>query len=95
MPHKIRGLVVTEVMIVVRISSCFQFQDRLANEIIDLGNCEPDDDDDVIMTQEEIGIKCPYTQKVMIEPVQNKHCGHNYEKNGIQEFVLRKKGCAK
>ena len=54
-----------------------------------------DDDDDVIMTSEEIGIKCPYTQQVMKEPVQNKLCLHNYEKSAIQEFIVRKKGNAR
>jgi len=51
-----------------------------------------DDDDDVIMTQEEVGIKCPYTQQVMKDPVRNKHCGHNYEKVAIMEFIARRRG---
>lgn len=53
------------------------------------------DDDDVIMTQEEVGIKCPYTQQVMKEPVRNRICNHNYEKAAILEFMARKKGIAK
>ncbi|ESN91103.1 hypothetical protein HELRODRAFT_194550 [Helobdella robusta] len=54
-----------------------------------------DDDDDIIMTSEELGVKCPYTQKVMEEPVKNTKCGHNYEKKAILEFINNKKGNAK
>jgi len=49
------------------------------------------DDDDCLMTQEEVGTKCPYTQKIMVEPVQNIRCQHNYEKAAILEFIQRKK----
>lgn len=58
-------------------------------------DADDDDDDDLIMTSEEVGYKCPYTQKVMKEPVKNKHCGHNYEREAIQMFIDRKKGVAK
>ncbi len=50
-----------------------------------------DDDDDVIMTEQEVGTKCPYTQKEMDEPMRNIHCNHNYEKQAIIEFIQRKK----
>ena len=49
-----------------------------------------DDDDEVIMTEEEVGIKCPYTQQVMKYPIRNKHCGHNYEKEAILDFIRRR-----
>ena len=59
------------------------------------GAATEEDDDDVIMTQEEVGMKCPYTQQVMKFPMRNKICGHNYERDAIREFILRKKGNAK
>lgn len=61
----------------------------------DVGNLD-DDEDDVVMTSEEVGIKCPYTQQVMKEPYRNKICGHNYERAAILEFISRRKpGTAK
>ena len=79
---------------------CFiHFQEKLVNDIASTvivgSGATVDDDDDVIMTQEEVGVKCPYTQQVMKNPVRNTICGHNYERNAIQEFILRKKGNAK
>ena len=56
---------------------------------------ENQDDDDIVMTEEEIEIKCPYTQMVMMEPMRNKVCGHNYEKTAIEQFIKRKKKKAK
>lgn len=56
---------------------------------------DDDDDDDIIMTQQELGIKCPYTQQVMKNPVMNKKCRHNYEKDAIFEFIALKKGNAR
>lgn len=71
-----------------------QLEQELANED---KQPEPmdDDDDDLIMTQEEVGIKCPYTQQIMKDPIRNKVCGHSYERQAIQEFILRKKTGAK
>jgi hypothetical protein len=73
--------------------------ERLVNEVSSSTSggsaVADDDDDDVIMTQEEVGMKCPYTQQVMKWPVCNKICGHNYERDAIQEFIQRKKGNAK
>jgi len=73
-------------------------QDKLMNEVaasVSGGAVTDEDDDDVIMTQEEVGMKCPYTQQVMKFPMRNKICGHNYERDAIKEFILRKKGNAK
>ena len=63
----------------------------------DIGQPTPGDDgdDDVVMTQEEPGVKCPYTQQVMTDPVRNTICGHNYEKSAIQEFIFRRNGNAR
>jgi len=77
---------------------CSIVQDKLMNEVASSTAGEApadDDDDDVIMTQEEVGMKCPYTQQVMKFPMRNKICGHNYERDAIKEFILRKKGNAK
>ena len=48
------------------------------------------EDDDLIMTEEEVGIKCPYTQQIMKFPIRNKNCGHNYEKDAILDFIRRR-----
>ena len=47
-------------------------------------------DDEVVMTNEEIGIKCAYTQQIMKFPIRNKHCGHNYERDAILDFIRRR-----
>ena len=53
-------------------------------------------DEDIIMTSEEVGIKCPYTQQVMKEPYYNEICGHNYERAAVLDYISRKKpGSAK
>ena len=43
--------------------------------------------DDIVMTCEKISIKCPITQKVMKHPIKNKHCGHCYDREGIEELI--------
>ena len=49
-----------------------------------------DDDDEVVMIEEEVGIKCPYTQHIMKFPIRHKHCGHSYEKDAILDFIRRR-----
>ncbi|WAR26754.1 NSE2-like protein [Mya arenaria] len=56
-----------------------------------LGTCE---DDDIEMTQ-EINTKCPYTGMDMVHPVRNKLCGHNYEREGIMQYIKQRKKKAK
>jgi len=51
-------------------------------------------DDDLAMTQ-TVNIKCPYTGKEMIKPFRNKHCSHNYEYDGIIEYIKTKDGRAR
>ena len=48
---------------------------------------EPQLDEDIAMTQQEIVTKCPYTGQEMVQPVRNKICNHNYDRNGIQELI--------
>ena len=69
--------------------------DTYCKVIFTLFVLQESDDDDCIMLAEEVGIKCPYTQKVMKFPIKNKHCGHNYEKDAIFEFISNKKGNAR
>ncbi|XP_052778778.1 E3 SUMO-protein ligase NSE2-like [Mya arenaria] len=56
-----------------------------------LGTCE---DDDIEMTQ-EINTKCPYTGMDMVHPVRNKLCGHNYEREGIMQYIKQRMNKAK
>lgn len=35
----------------------------------------------------KISIKCPVTQLVMKHPVKNKHCGHCYDREGIEQLI--------
>jgi len=49
-----------------------------------------EEDGDVALTQQEVNTKCPYTAKEMVNPVQNKLCGHNYEKDAIITFINQK-----
>lgn len=48
-------------------------------------------DDDVEMTQQTVNTKCPYTGKEMVMPMRNKICGHNYEKEGILQYIKQRK----
>ena len=48
-------------------------------------------DEDVEMTQTAINTKCPYTGKEMVVPMKNKICGHNYEKEGILQYIHQRK----
>ncbi|XP_045164112.1 E3 SUMO-protein ligase NSE2-like isoform X2 [Mercenaria mercenaria] len=55
----------------------------------------PGSDMDVEMTQEKVNTRCPYTGMEMVYPVRNKHCGHNYDKDGIQQYIKQRKKKAK
>lgn len=48
-------------------------------------------DEDLIVTQAQASVKCPYTGQEMVNPVKNKHCGHSYDLDGILEFIKNKK----
>ncbi|KAK6167631.1 hypothetical protein SNE40_021610 [Patella caerulea] len=50
-----------------------------------------DEDLDVEMTQQNMVTKCPYTGQEMTFPVRNIICGHNYEKEGIMEYISKRK----
>ena len=50
----------------------------------------PDDteeDAEIVVTQQEVNTKCPYTGLEMQHPVRNKRCGHNYDRDGIKQFI--------
>lgn len=54
-------------------------------------SCSTSLDDDIEMTQTTINTKCPYTGKEMLIPMKNKICGHNYEKEGILQYIHQRK----
>ncbi len=51
---------------------------------------EVDDDVEVAMTQAEVNLKCPYTGMEMKNPVTNIHCKHNYDREGIMQFIKQR-----
>ena len=36
---------------------------------------------------QDANTRCPYTQQEMKNPVTNKHCNHNYDRDGIMELI--------
>ena len=52
-------------------------------------NDAEEEDDNNMYKEENVCIKCPYTQQVMKEPMRNKLCGHSYEKEAIEEYMSR------
>ena len=48
-------------------------------------------DEEVEMTQEIVNLKCPYTGLEMVNPVRNIHCNHNYERDGIQQYIKHRR----
>lgn len=49
-----------------------------------------EDDDEVQMMAQDTVTTCPYTQQEMEDPVTNVHCGHNYDRKGITQFLLNR-----
>ena len=49
------------------------------------------EDEDFVMTQSEIVTKCPITQQEMKDPVKNKICQHNYEKEAIMQMLKNRR----
>lgn len=60
-----------------------------------MGFTSPAVDDDIAMTQQAMHTRCPYTGMDMVNPVTNKHCGHNYDRDGILEYVSKRKNKAR
>ncbi|XP_055997156.1 E3 SUMO-protein ligase NSE2-like [Ostrea edulis] len=52
-------------------------------------------DEEMVLTQSDINTRCPYTGKDMVNPVTNKHCEHNYDREGILHYIKTKKNRAK
>lgn len=48
-------------------------------------------EEELVMTQTEVGTKCPFTQQEMTNPVRNTICEHHYEKRGIDELLSKRK----
>ncbi|XP_033119995.1 E3 SUMO-protein ligase NSE2-like [Anneissia japonica] len=49
------------------------------------------EDEEFVMTQAEVSLKCPITQREMTDPVKNKHCGHSYEKSAVNTYMKSRK----
>ncbi|XP_034317492.1 LOW QUALITY PROTEIN: E3 SUMO-protein ligase NSE2-like [Crassostrea angulata] len=52
-------------------------------------------DEEMVLTQSDVNTRCPYTGKDMVNPVTNKHCKHNYDRDGIYYYIKIKKNKAK
>lgn len=61
----------------------------------DSSQMDIEDDDDLILCDSEIGIKCPISLQNMREPVMNMICQHNYEKYAIHSHIKRKPNAAR
>ena len=46
--------------------------------------------DDVMMTSESMSIRCPITQMIMKRPMKNRHCGHSYDYEGVEELIKQR-----
>lgn len=73
-----------------------EFNQRMRNalhqdEALGFGVPTQGSDEDVEMTEEKVNTQCVYTGMEMVHPVRNKHCGHNYDKEGIQQYIKRRK----
>nr|CAD7424891.1 unnamed protein product [Timema monikensis] len=49
------------------------------------------DREDLLLTEAEQCIIDPFTKQIMINPVKNKQCGHNYEKATVIQIIATKK----
>lgn len=47
-------------------------------------------DEDLVMTQQELNTRCPYTGQEMKNPVRNNVCGHTYDKEGILNHLKQR-----
>lgn len=54
-------------------------------------------DAEITVTQSQVNLSCPLTQVVMVNPVKNKKCNHNYDQEAILSLiknrVKQKKTC--
>lgn len=48
---------------------------------------EGDLDADLLMSQVEVSLKCPLTQKLLEDPVQHRSCKHNYSKQAMLQYI--------
>ena len=47
-------------------------------------------DEEMAITQKAVNTKCPITGAEMTNPMKNKHCGHVYDSQGIQDLCKRR-----
>ncbi|XP_071503211.1 E3 SUMO-protein ligase NSE2-like [Diadema antillarum] len=47
-------------------------------------------EEDLVMTQAELGTKCPFTQQEMTQPLRNLICGHHYDRQAIDELLTHR-----
>ena len=47
------------------------------------------DEDGIMVTQNEVSFKCPYSGKRMVEPVTHNKCGHHYDKATVLKLLAR------
>ena len=63
---------------------------RRRDAVPDVPRATSTTDDDLILSQVEESLKCPFSQKLMVDPVKNS-CGHSFSR-GIVEQLLQQKG---
>ncbi|XP_072175823.1 E3 SUMO-protein ligase NSE2-like [Diadema setosum] len=47
-------------------------------------------EEDLVMTQAELGTKCPFTQQEMTQPLRNLICGHHYDRQTIDQLLTNR-----
>ncbi|XP_041361325.1 E3 SUMO-protein ligase NSE2-like [Gigantopelta aegis] len=73
-----------------KIWECQHPDDNLLPQQTPMSSCDDDGDEDIQVTQQAVATKCPYTGQDMVHPVTNRHCGHNYDRDGINEYIKRR-----
>ncbi|KAI0176552.1 zinc-finger of the MIZ type in Nse subunit-domain-containing protein [Hypoxylon sp. FL1284] len=56
------------------------------------GRDEADDDEDLIIAEEHVDIRCPLSMGVMQDPYTSRKCKHTFEKSSIVEFLRSQRG---
>lgn len=51
------------------------------------GHDEADDDEDLIIAEEHVDVRCPLSMVVMQDPYTSRKCKHTFEKNSIVQFL--------
>ncbi|KAI1770338.1 zinc-finger of the MIZ type in Nse subunit-domain-containing protein [Hypoxylon cercidicola] len=56
------------------------------------GRDEADDDEDLIIAEEHVDVRCPLSMVVMQDPYTSQKCKHTFEKNSIVQFLRGQPG---